>query len=64
MDWEMFLSALGLALFMEGVFYTLVAGRLKSLVVALLQQPAASIRLAGLTTAVIGVAIVWLARGG
>ncbi|WP_374764880.1 DUF2065 domain-containing protein [Yunchengibacter salinarum] len=64
MDWSLFLSALGLALFMEGVFYTLLAGRLKVLVVALLQQPVASIRLAGLTTAVIGVAIVWLARGG
>jgi len=60
--WLEILVALGLVLVIEGVAWALFPDQLKRLLVALLAQPAANIRLTGLTLAVIGVAIVWMVK--
>ena len=63
MDWSLLLIGLGLALFIEGVAYALLPLGMKSLLIAMLEQPAAKLRGLGLTMAAIGVAIVWLVQG-
>ncbi|TNE65573.1 MAG: DUF2065 domain-containing protein [Alphaproteobacteria bacterium] len=63
MDWTLLITALGLALFIEGVAYALIPDRLRRLLVAMLEQPVAKLRWLGLTLAAIGVAMVWLAQG-
>lgn len=63
MDWSLLAIGLGLALFIEGVAYALLPSSMKSLLVAMLEQPAAKLRGVGLTMAAIGVAIVWLVLG-
>lgn len=63
MDWSLLVIGLGLALFLEGVAYALLPERMKSLLIAMLEQPAAKLRGVGLTMAMIGVAIVWLVQG-
>lgn len=63
MDWSLLAIGLGLALFIEGVAYAVLPESMKSLLVAMLEQSAAKLRLAGLTMAAIGVAIVWLVQG-
>lgn len=63
MDWSLLVIGLGLALFLEGAAYALLPERMKSLLIAMLEQPAAKLRGVGLTMALIGVAIVWLVQG-
>jgi uncharacterized protein YjeT (DUF2065 family) len=63
LDWNILIIALGLALFMEGVAYALIPERMKALLIAMLEQPAAKLRGVGLTIAAFGVAIVWLMQG-
>lgn len=54
--------AIGLAIFIEGAAYALLPEGFKKLLVAASSQPAAKLRLMGLTLAAIGVAIVWLVQ--
>lgn len=63
MDWSLLAIAIGLALFLEGAAYALLPSGMKSLLIAMLEQPAAKLRALGLTMAAIGVAIVWLVQG-
>ena len=60
--WMELLTALGLVLFIEGAVWAAAPDAMKRLLVAMLAQPAANIRVTGLTLAAIGVAIVWIAR--
>lgn len=62
MDWKLLLIGLGLAFFLEGVAYAVMPESFKKLLVAASQQPAAKLRVMGLTMAAIGVAIVWLVQ--
>jgi uncharacterized protein YjeT (DUF2065 family) len=55
--------ALGLVLALEGMLYAAAPGAMKRMIESLLDLPESRIRWVGLVTAVIGVGIVWLARG-
>lgn len=63
MNWELLLLGLGLALFLEGAAYAVMPESFKKLLVAAAGQPAAKLRIMGLTLAAIGVAIVWMVKG-
>ena len=57
------IAALGLVLVLEGVLYALFPDAMRRWVVRMVQQSAASLRLAGLASAFIGLVIVRLVRG-
>jgi uncharacterized protein YjeT (DUF2065 family) len=56
------LTALGLAVAIEGALYALFPAVMKKVLREALEQPENMLRLAGLVAAVVGVAIVWLIR--
>lgn len=59
--WIELLTAIGLLLFLEGAIWAVAPDGMKRLLIAVLEQPAANIRITGLTIAAIGVAIVlWI----
>ena len=55
--------ALGLALVLEGLAYTLFARPLKRMMMEILAMPEFTIRLIGLTIAAMGVLVIWFVRG-
>jgi uncharacterized protein len=55
-------TALGLVLVIEGLLLALVPDILKRMLADILARPAQALRMAGLISATIGVAIVWLVR--
>jgi uncharacterized protein YjeT (DUF2065 family) len=57
-----FLTAIGLALAIEGALYGLFPNAMRRMVARMLTEPAESIRFGALAMACLGVAIVWLAR--
>jgi len=59
----LFLTAVGLAVAIEGVAYALFPGAMKKAMVQVLAQPESVLRTAGLIAAAAGVGIVWLVRG-
>jgi uncharacterized protein len=59
---ELFLTALGLVLVIEGLLYALVPGQLKGMMARLMSVPEDQLRLAGLVAASVGVAFVWIVR--
>jgi uncharacterized protein len=58
-----FFVAIGLAIFFEGVLYALFPDGMKRMMMQILEMPSHSVRTAGITAAMIGVALVWLIRG-
>ena len=56
-------TALGLALAIEGILYALFPDAMRKMMAQILSLPQATIRTAGLLAATVGVAIVWLMRG-
>lgn len=56
-------TALGLVLVIEGLLVAVIPGALRRMVVAVASQPADALRIGGVVSAAIGVAIVWLVRG-
>jgi hypothetical protein len=61
--WSALVTALGLLLIIEGLALALLPDLLKRLVADILAQPAQRLRLGGLLSAAIGLAVVWLVRG-
>ena len=59
---EDLLTALGLAIAIEGALYALFPAAMKRVLTEALEKPESTLRLAGLAAAVGGVAIVWLLR--
>jgi uncharacterized protein YjeT (DUF2065 family) len=57
-----FATALALVLVIEGLMYALFPDHLKRMMVTVMSVPASTLRVAGLTAAVIGVGIVWILR--
>ncbi len=55
-------TALALVLVIEGLMYAVFPDHLKRMMVMVLSVPAATLRLAGLAAAILGVGIVWLLR--
>ncbi len=56
------LTALGLAIAIEGLLYTLFPDAMKKMMVQVLAQPQSSLRTAGLVAAIAGVSLIWLVR--
>lgn len=56
-------TALGLVLVIEGLLLALIPGVLRRMVEVVASQPADALRIGGVISVAIGVAIVWLARG-
>lgn len=58
-----FLVAIGLAITLEGILYAVFPDGMKKMMMQILAMPSNSVRSAGITAAMIGVALVWLVRG-
>ena len=58
-----FLTALGLAIVIEGVCYALFPDAMKKMMLSVLEQPSSDLRMFGVTAAIVGVGIIWLIRG-
>lgn len=61
--WIAVLTALGMILVIEGLFYALFPNGMKRMIIAVLDMPSGSLRLGGLVALVAGVVVVWLVRG-
>ena len=57
------LTAIGLAIAIEGIVYALFPDAMKSFMENILAQPSSNLRKAGVVAAVVGVFLVWLVRG-
>jgi uncharacterized protein YjeT (DUF2065 family) len=57
------LTALALVLVIEGALYALFPGRMRDLVVLMLELPDEVLRRSGLIAVTLGVLAVWLIRG-
>jgi uncharacterized protein YjeT (DUF2065 family) len=55
-------TALGLAVAIEGLLYALFPNAMKKMMVQVLAQPQSSLRTAGLVAAIAGVGLIWLVR--
>ena len=60
---EILLTALALAVAIEGIVYALLPDAMKRMMARVIEQPSAGIRTAGLIAAVAGVCVLWLVRG-
>jgi uncharacterized protein len=58
-----FFVALGLVFVIEGLLFAAFPGIAKRLAATALESPETSLRLAGLVSAVLGIALIWLLRG-
>ena len=57
------ITAIGLVLVIEGVLLALLPETVRRMVVAVTTQPQDALRIGGVVSAVVGLGIVWLARG-
>ena len=57
-----FLAAIGLFFVIEGILFSAFPTATKRAVAAALEMPDGRLRIAGLVSAIVGVAIVWLVR--
>ncbi len=55
-------TALGLAVAIEGLLYALFPNAMKKMMLQVLAQPQSSLRTAGLVAAIAGVGLIWLVR--
>jgi hypothetical protein len=58
-----FIVAIGLVLVIEGLLFAGFPTAVKRLAASAIESPEASLRLAGIASAVIGLAVIWLVRG-
>jgi len=61
--WSDLVTALGLVLVIEGLLLALFPDALKRMLAEVLTKPSQSLRVGGVVSAAIGVAVVWLVRG-
>ena len=61
--WSDLATALGLVLVIEGVLLALFPDGLRRMLAEVMARPSQSLRVGGVVSAAIGVAIVWLVRG-
>jgi len=59
-----FSTALALAFVIEGLLYSLMPGVMQRMIAQVAVLPPAAVRVAGLVTACLGVAAIWLIRQG
>jgi uncharacterized protein YjeT (DUF2065 family) len=58
-----FLAALGLVFVIEGLIFAAFPAAAKRAMASVLESPDATLRMVGIGSAVIGLIMVWLARG-
>jgi uncharacterized protein len=58
-----FIVAIGLVLVIEGLLFAGFPAAVKRLAASAIESPETSLRLAGIASAVIGLAVIWLVRG-
>ncbi|NVJ90352.1 MAG: DUF2065 domain-containing protein [Methylocystaceae bacterium] len=58
-----FFVAIGLAITIEGILYALFPDGMKRMMMQVLTMPSNAVRSAGITAAILGVALVWIIRG-
>jgi hypothetical protein len=58
-----FLAALGLVFVIEGLVFAALPGAAKRAMLSVLETPEATLRAIGLGAALVGLVLVWLARG-
>jgi uncharacterized protein YjeT (DUF2065 family) len=58
-----FLAALGLVFIIEGLIFAAFPLAAKRAMTSVLETPDATVRLIGIGSAVVGLVVVWLARG-
>jgi uncharacterized protein YjeT (DUF2065 family) len=58
-----FLAALGLVFVIEGLVFAALPAHAKRAMMSVLETPESTLRVIGLGSAVIGLLVVWLARG-
>lgn len=58
-----FLAALGLVFVIEGLVFAAFPAHAKRAMLSVLETPEATLRVVGIGSAVIGIVLVWLARG-
>lgn len=56
-------TAVGLVLVLEGALYALFPEFMRRLAQQAIETPGDTLRIAGLVSAILGVVVVWLARG-
>lgn len=61
-DWNVLLTALGLALVLEGLPYVIFSDKLPEMLTELARRGPSAIRFMGLSAICAGVLIVWLVR--
>jgi uncharacterized protein YjeT (DUF2065 family) len=57
------IAALGLVLVIEGLVFAAFPGACRRAMALMMETPDTSLRTAGIVSAVVGVAVVWLVRG-
>jgi len=57
------LTALALAVTIEGIVYAMFPDAMKRMMVSVLEQPSSNLRAAGLLAASLGVFAVWIVKG-
>lgn len=60
---DAFITAMGLAIAIEGIAYALFPDGMKQMMAQMMTQPSSSLRKLGLLATATGVAVVWLIRG-
>ncbi len=58
-----FVVAIGLVLAIEGLIFAAFPGWAKRLAQNALESPEGSLRLAGIVSAILGIALIWFVRG-
>jgi len=58
-----FLAAFGLVFIIEGLIFAAMPAHAKRAMASVMETPEASLRVIGIGSAVIGLALVWLVRG-
>src|SRR3954453_16307144 len=59
-----FIVAIGLVLVIEGLLFAAFPRAAKRLAASALESPETSLRVAGIASAVLGIVLIWLVRGG
>ncbi len=63
MDVDILITALALAIAIEGIAYALFPDGMKKMMAQVMTMPSANMRAAGIAAAVAGVFVIWLVRG-
>jgi len=58
-----FIVAIGLVFAIEGLVFAAFPGAAKRMAASALEAPEGSLRIAGVVSAILGIAIIWLVRG-